>query len=246
MFGDGFLHPAECVSPGWLGRGRRCETSTCRNWSYHWFFFYKWSIWKMTFVVVVVVVGWSGGWLMFILDYCYVFTLFRFFWAIWDARTPTMLPRGGLSVSHPNPWIQFIPVPHWQRVSLGEKHQPTKLGGGNSNIFYFHPYLGRWSNLTSIFFKWVETTNQQKQRRRKQVIKTDIETIWILQHLGEFELQANSINTADVLPHSHWCSRVLKKANGKLTSNLNITCLNRKIIFQTLVFGFRVNIQWCT
>ena len=28
-----------------------------------------------------------------------------------------------------------------------------------SNIFYFHPYLGRWSNLTSIFFKWVETTN---------------------------------------------------------------------------------------
>ncbi len=28
-----------------------------------------------------------------------------------------------------------------------------------SNIFYFHPYLGRWSNLTSIFFRWVETTN---------------------------------------------------------------------------------------
>ena len=23
-----------------------------------------------------------------------------------------------------------------------------------SNIFYFHPYLGKWSNLTSIFFKW--------------------------------------------------------------------------------------------
>ena len=30
------------------------------------------------------------------------------------------------------------------------------LGGGNSNIFYFHPEtLGKWSNLTSIFFKWV-------------------------------------------------------------------------------------------
>ena len=28
-----------------------------------------------------------------------------------------------------------------------------------SNIFYFHPYWGNWSNLTSIFFKWVETTN---------------------------------------------------------------------------------------
>ncbi len=27
----------------------------------------------------------------------------------------------------------------------------SKLGGGNSNIYYFHPYLGRWSNLTNIF-----------------------------------------------------------------------------------------------
>ena len=27
-----------------------------------------------------------------------------------------------------------------------------------SNIFYFHPYLGKWSNWTNIF-KWVETTN---------------------------------------------------------------------------------------
>ncbi len=24
-----------------------------------------------------------------------------------------------------------------------------------SNIFYFYPYLGKWSNLTSIFFRWV-------------------------------------------------------------------------------------------
>ena len=41
-------------------------------------------------------------------------------------------------------------------------HQFTKtLVGGNSNVFYVHPYLGRWSNLTSIFFKWVETTNQK-------------------------------------------------------------------------------------
>ena len=29
-----------------------------------------------------------------------------------------------------------------------------------SNIFYFHPYLGKIPNLTSIFVKWVETTNQ--------------------------------------------------------------------------------------
>ena len=25
------------------------------------------------------------------------------------------------------------------------------LGGGNSNIFYLHPYLGKISNLTNIF-----------------------------------------------------------------------------------------------
>ena len=27
-------------------------------------------------------------------------------------------------------------------------------------MFYFQPYLGKMSNLTSIFFRWVETTNQ--------------------------------------------------------------------------------------
>ena len=36
----------------------------------------------------------------------------------------------------------------------------TKLGGGNSNIFDFHPYLGKIPILTIIFFRWVETTNQ--------------------------------------------------------------------------------------
>ena len=30
-----------------------------------------------------------------------------------------------------------------------------------SNIFYFHPYLGKIPILTSIFFKWVETTKQK-------------------------------------------------------------------------------------
>ena len=29
-----------------------------------------------------------------------------------------------------------------------------KLTGGNSNIFYFHLYLGKWSNLTNIFQSW--------------------------------------------------------------------------------------------
>ncbi len=31
---------------------------------------------------------------------------------------------------------------------------------GNSNMFYFHPETwGKWSNLTNILFRWVETTN---------------------------------------------------------------------------------------
>ena len=35
------------------------------------------------------------------------------------------------------------------------------LGGGNSNIFYFQPYVGTWSNFTNIFqMGSVETTNQ--------------------------------------------------------------------------------------
>ena len=33
---------------------------------------------------------------------------------------------------------------------------------------------------------------------------------------------------------------------GKLTWNLKITCLKRKIIFQTSIFGFHVNFQGCT
>ena len=32
-----------------------------------------------------------------------------------------------------------------------------------SNIFYVHPNLGKWSNLTHIFFKWVGSTTNQKK-----------------------------------------------------------------------------------
>ena len=34
------------------------------------------------------------------------------------------------------------------------------LGGGFSNVFYFHPYLGKIPILTTIFQMGVETTNQ--------------------------------------------------------------------------------------
>ena len=44
----------------------------------------------------------------------------------------------------------------WKRKELS----PSIFLGGGFKYFYFHPYLGKWSNLTSIFFKGVETTNQ--------------------------------------------------------------------------------------
>ena len=34
---------------------------------------------------------------------------------------------------------------------FSKMHQKQELGGGNSNIFYFHPYLGKIPILTNIF-----------------------------------------------------------------------------------------------
>ena len=48
-----------------------------------------------------------------------------------------------------------------------------KLGGGNSNISYFHPYLGKWSKFTSIFFKWVvqpPTSHRMSQWQKLQAL----------------------------------------------------------------------------
>ena len=38
-----------------------------------------------------------------------------------------------------------------------------KLGGGNSNIFYVHPYLGKMNPFGLIFFRWVGSTTNQKR-----------------------------------------------------------------------------------
>ena len=39
-------------------------------------------------------------------------------------------------------------------IFYGLYHSKSPLGGG-FKYFDFHPYLEKWSNLTSIFFKWV-------------------------------------------------------------------------------------------
>ena len=38
-----------------------------------------------------------------------------------------------------------------ENIDAERKGKCANLGGGNSNIFYFHPYLGKSSNLTNIF-----------------------------------------------------------------------------------------------
>ena len=55
-------------------------------------------------------------------------------------------------------WITFIMITN---NCASSRNQHYYLGGGNSNIFYFHPYLGKIPNLTTVFFFGsVETTNQ--------------------------------------------------------------------------------------
>ena len=45
----------------------------------------------------------------------------------------------------------FLPSPRDQRIQGTKKQQWNLNYLVVSNIFYFHPYLGRWSNLTNIF-----------------------------------------------------------------------------------------------
>ena len=44
--------------------------------------------------------------------------------------------------------VRELKDPH---VTFLRKARGGKLGGGNSKICYFHPYLGKISNLTNIF-----------------------------------------------------------------------------------------------
>ena len=52
----------------------------------------------------------------------------------------------------------------WKKNPASE----SELGGG-FQYFFFHPYLGKISNLTSIFFKWVGSTTNQRISTRNTV-----------------------------------------------------------------------------
>ena len=47
--------------------------------------------------------------------------------------------------------VPLLGVPRIFLECWGRCFCTRKLGGGNSNIFSFHPYLGKISNLTNIF-----------------------------------------------------------------------------------------------
>ena len=79
------------------------------------------------------------------------------------APAPGGLPPGWESAQDPSSDMAFLQafsvwVFWWSFKERKVYH--GQLGGGNSNMFYFHPE--NWGRLPIwlIFFKWVETTNQ--------------------------------------------------------------------------------------
>ena len=84
--------------------------------------------------------------------------------AIWSTGKDSFSKGGGIG---PRTWrLQFflgtLPRGIWFGDETSVKgwryeiHEIQRfLGGGNSNIFYFHPYLVKIPILTIIFFRWV-------------------------------------------------------------------------------------------
>ena len=82
-----------------------------------------------------------------------------------------------------------------------------KLGGGLKKIFYFHPYLGEWSNLTSMFFKWVGSTTRKIYDQQ-----TKHPRVFLFRCFGPTEVEDLSTTTATSerlgrLEESHLWSR---------------------------------------
>ena len=94
---------------------------------------------------------------------------------VWRYKTPRFLLLTGIcfffSSQVPGfafvcqlPKLRLATVQWWIERSGATSWTPRAggvviLGGDNSNMFDFPPRtLGKWSNLTSIFFKWVGST----------------------------------------------------------------------------------------
>ena len=89
------------------------------------------------------------------------------FWTIYSMFTPAIrtetfnLERWSLKIGRTTPPKNNLPTIHFQVRTVSSREgawietfnlERTFLGGGfNYSIFYFYPYLGRWSNLTNIY-----------------------------------------------------------------------------------------------
>ena len=106
-----------------------------------------------------------------------------------------------------SPWVCRIVPPCLleKKVSRsGEVWNPkriSKLGGGNSNIFYFSPCLGIWFNLTSIFFRWVASTKKLEKNRDQPeaILKVTFlyrvrswRCLWLLRCFEKVKIYSNS------------------------------------------------------
>ena len=100
---------------------------------------------------------------------------------------------------------------------LGGLMKP-KLGGGNSNIFYFHLYLGKWSNLTNIFqMGW----NHQPENKE-----------------GPAKLQQSLLQHCMI----SWLQKMSEKSHEKIGSYIN--CLDIGILNIFFCFHDFINGLW--
>ena len=113
---------------------------------------------------VVRWVAWHHRVLLRLLCLKFVLSEKRYCWYLWGtfwgndlaAISQHLFPR---VFTQQNGWILVLKkIPKWITFIMitnncaSSRNQHYYLGGGNSNIFYFHPYLGKIPNLTTVFF----------------------------------------------------------------------------------------------
>ena len=67
---------------------------------------------------------------------------------------------------------------HYSDSSFPKKSCKKKLGGGFKYFLHLHPYLGKWSILTSIFFKWVGSTTNRKTWDERTTVEWPDSSRW--------------------------------------------------------------------
>ena len=139
-----------------------------------------------------------------------------------------------------------------------------------SNILYFHAYLGKWSNLTNIIFQMGWFNHKLVAIWPELLFMCVFLSVsWELWNVINFNPPKNggfsSIFFRSVKPPQFggtWmCGSVDVDSDAwtqglgcphfrvpprKLTSNLKITTLERKIIFKPYIFRFHVSFRGCT